>query len=254
MQKQIFSLIILFVTTGTWLIALESEPPMPPRGSTVPLVPTVEEPAARTERDRLLDNLRQAIDDRETRIRELTDRSTGDLPPAGVADLADADEDRRNRDQAWHLLEETLADLALEHRRQADVLDSPATATDDYQVERLRSRNRLFMARSYKALLDQGDDPQRDDIEQGFDIIRAVPIEHLTDADRPLRAYLMFWFATELTRVSEGEDRHRFFEAARNAYERLTTDWPGSSSLVISATTLFEQLQQIVREDGGMTL
>ena len=236
------------------LVAQEPEPPLPPHASTVPLVPTVEEPAARSERDRLLEHLRQVMEGHEQRIRELSDRASGDLPPAGSTDIPASEEDRRERDQAWRLLEETLADLAQEHRREADVLDSPATQTDDYQVERLRSRNRLFMARSYKALLDEQDEPARADLEQGYAIVREVPAEHLADADRPLRVYLTFWFASELTRMSEGDERLRYYEVARNAHERLTTDWPGSASLVISATTLFEQLRQQVREDGDLAL
>lgn len=240
---------------GASLIAEESvtpEPPLLPQPRNIPLVPGVGEERALSEDEQLLQRLRLAIEERDQQINALLDRKTGDLPPSGSIDIPETADDRAARDQAWEKLAAALEQIAQEQHQTRDILDTPAAWSDDLEVQRLTARNQLSMARSYKALLEDEDEPGLGDMRRAYDLLRSIAIEHLAEHDRPQRAYLLFWFASELARRTQGDERTAFFEAAQTAHRRLVSDWPGSSSLVISAQTLMDQLQRALQQEAAL--
>lgn len=240
---------ILTVGMAPALAAAEPEPSLPPRPQITPLVPGVTDEQSRDPEDRLINRLNQAVQTRDDRIQALLDRASGDLPPTGGEVIPEAEPDRAERDRAWRDLEQALGELAEQRQRPQDILDTPAALSDDFQVQSLRAHNRLAIARSYKALLEDADQPAVGELHKAFEITREISTEHLGEHARPQRLYLIFWFASELAIRSQGQEQTAYVEAARNAHLRLTTDWPSSVSLVISANTLLEQLNSQLQSD-----
>ena len=220
----------------------EAEPSLPPVPRVTPLIPGMGDEKPRSAEENLLRRLQDAVTSRDKRIGAIMDRVSGDLPATGSLPLPEINADRLKRDVAWRELEAALKGVSEIDQDSGDVLDTPAHLADEFQVNALTAQNQLDMARSYKALLEDQEDPAISELQKGFAIIRDISIDHLANLYRPQQIYLEFWFARELALRSTSGEQDKYIEITRAAHLSLTTNWTGSVSLILSANTLLEQL------------
>jgi hypothetical protein len=230
--------------------AVEAEPGLPPVPRITPLIPAMDEGNNLSAEESLLRQLKQAVSSRDQQISQIMDRVEGDLPDTGSAPLETLEpeqqttivDDREKRDQAWRNLGAALAAISEEQRQPSDVLDTPAVQADSFQVNSLRAETYLKMVRSYKGLLEDQENPERDEFVKAFAIVNDIAIDYLSHHQQPQHRYLQFWFARELALRSEGPEQQRFSELARTAHTQLTNNWAGSVSLILTANTLLEEM------------
>ena len=263
--RSLIQVMSIFAITISWCGLLSSEevvdaePGLPPVPRITPLIPAMDDTTELSAEESLLRQLKKAVSERDSLIADIMDRVEGDLPDTGSAPLEtlaneqqqSITDDRRLRDIAWNNLNAALEEVSDEQRQPSDILDTPAFQADSFQVNSLRAETYLKMVRSYKGLLEEQENPERQEFIKAFAIVNDISSDFLTRHQQPQLLYLQFWFARELALRSTGPEQERFTTLARTAHAQLTTNWPGSVSLLITANTLLEELE--LRLDSNTT-